>query len=153
MRQFRFRGTAVLALRQRQDDEAQRALGAAVAARVAGEQVVERATVAVDEATLRARDAQQAAHLPSLSEWHRNWTLSCQHMRAAAEATLEARRQAERQVRARAHAARRALRALERWHDRAQQKHSHDTWCEEQRDLDELGAVRFAARRRAGRDE
>lgn len=149
MRPFRFRAKAVLTIRRRRDDEAQAALGRAVVSRVMAEQAVDRATVAVDEATLRARDAQTSADFTSSYTWHRNWILCCQHRRAVSEQTLKARRQTERRVRAKAHEARRALRAVERWHDRALQEHTRETQREEQREFDELGALRFTARRRA----
>ena len=149
MRRFRFRAKAVLVLRQRRDDEAQRALGHATTERLAAEHAVERATVAVDEASLRARNLQTTPHFSSSHEWHRNWIVYCQHIRQASVATLQARRQTEQRVQVRAYEARRALRAVERWHDRALRQHVREARREEQHELDELGAQRFAARRRA----
>ena len=148
MRPFKFRAKPVLALRQRQDDEAQRELANAVAARVAAEQAVEQATVAVDEAMLRSAKAKNTKHLPYLYDWHRNWIQSCQNGRRAAQELLDKRRQAERGVRGRAHETRRALRVIERWHERMWHAHADAARREEQRELDELGALRFSARRR-----
>lgn len=146
-RRFTFRAQAALDLRKRQDDDAQRALAELTAARRTAEQAVEDATAAVDRAMLVARDAQKAAQPAAVQEWHRNWIVSRRDERDARCATLTERQHAERQAQTLAADTRRRLRSLERWFDRAWRAYQRDARRAEQRELDALGAMRYAARR------
>jgi flagellar export protein FliJ len=141
-RQFKFRAQVVLDLRQRTDEEAQRARAAADAA-------VRQAELAVDEARARLLEAGERAQQPGASggdaEWYRNWMVG---LRVAVARRTEdlARRRADREVAlSRALAARRDLRAIERLRDRRRRAFELEGRRQEQRQIDALAVQQFTS--------
>ena len=149
MRPFRFKAQAVLDLRKRQDDEAQRVLADAVRTRRHADTIVAAAATAVDKSMRQARQALAAPASGTEHDWHRNWIRSRQHELDAARAGLAECRAAEGVVRQRAHEAHRAHRMLERWFDRAWRRDQQERRRIEQRELDEIGTLQYETRRRA----
>lgn len=149
MRPFRFRAQVALDLRQRQDDEAQRALAVASAAtRRADERVVR-----VRQALADAHDGglQAFARVTAAQEliWQGNWILGLERDVARARQALEERRIEERSAAEIARHARMQVRVLERLKDRAFQAWQLESRRAEQKALDELASLRFAARQLA----
>jgi len=146
---FRFRAQPALDLRQRQDDEAQRAMGIASAAtRQAAERVLAAHTALADaqrggsQAFARVTDAQELI-------WQGNWIVGLERDVARARQALEERRIEERSAAEIAQHARMQVRVLERLKDRAFQAWQLESRRAEQKSLDELASLRFAARRLA----
>lgn len=148
-RPFKFRGQAALDLRKRQDEEAQRALAAAVRIRQQAETTVDAASAAVDESMRAARKALESPASVVWHEWHRNWIVSKRQELAATRAALAKTRAAERLAQQQAYAARRALRVLERWFDRAWRRYEEEGRRVERRELDAIGGLQYAGRLRA----
>ncbi len=146
---FKFRAQAALDLRKRQDDEAQRNLADATRTRLLAETSVDVASAAVDESMQHARKALQSVASGDLHVWHRNWIVSRKQELAVRREALAKSRAAEQLARQRAQDARRALRSLERWFERVWRRHQQAQRRIEQRELDEMGALRYVARNRA----
>lgn len=146
---FKFRAQAALDLRKRQDDEAQRNLADATRVRLLAETSVDAASAAVDESMQQAREALQSVASGDLHVWHRNWIVSRKQELAVRREALAKSRAAEQLARQRAHDARRAVRSLERWFERVWRRHQQAQQRVEQRELDEMGALRYVARSRA----
>ena len=149
MRPFKFRAQVVLDLRRRQDEEAQRKLADATRERAATETRVDAASAAVEESMQRAREALESTAWADFHEWHRNWIVSRRKELAVQREGLAKSRAAEQLARQRAGDTRRALRSLERWFERAWRRHQEALRRLEQRELDEIGAMRHVARSRA----
>jgi flagellar export protein FliJ len=149
MRPFKFRAQVVLDLRKRQDDEAQRKLAIATRERAVAETRVDAASTAVEESMQRAREALESRAWGDSREWHRNWIVSRRKELAVQREGLAKSRAAEQLARQRAGDARRALRSLERWFERAWRRHQQALRRFEQRELDEVGAMRHVAQSRA----
>jgi flagellar biosynthesis chaperone FliJ len=147
MPSFRFRAQVALDLRRKQDEEAQRALGAARQARVAAEGTLEAEERALADGNLRASIEEARAWDASRTVWYRNWMRRQQQVIAAARAVVEARRQDERAAAERAMDARRRVRALERLRDRAWQVFLTAERRTERKEFDVLGGLRYVARR------
>ena len=146
MRPFKFRAQAVLELRKRQDDLAQQNLAAAVRERRLAETNVETASAAVDQSMQQARKALESAAWSDSHVWHRNWIVSRKRELAAKREALAKCRAAEQLARQRAQEARRALRSIERWFERVWRRYQQTVRRIEQRELDEIGTLRHAAR-------
>lgn len=147
MAHFRFRAQVALDLRQRQDEDAQRELGATRQARVAAERMLAEEERVLAEAHVRASIEEARACDTSRAVWYRNWMRRQQMVIAAARATVEARRQDEAAAAERAIEARRRLRALERLRDRAWKAFQTAERRTEQKEFDVLGGLRYVARR------
>ena len=148
-RPFKFRGQAALDLRRRQDDEAQRVLADAVRARQQAETNVDTASSAVDESMQAARKALESPASVTLHQWHRNWIVSKRQELAASRTALAKSRAAERLAQQQAYAARRALRVIERWRDRARRRYEAEQRRVERIELDAIGGLQYAARLQA----
>ena len=149
MRPFKFRAQAALDLSKRQDDEAQRNLADATRTRLLAETNVDVASATVDESMQQARNALQSVASGDLHVWHRNWIVSRKQELAARREALAKSRAAEQLARQRAQDARRAVRSLERWFDRVWRRHEQAQRRVEQRELDEMGALRYVVCSRA----
>jgi flagellar export protein FliJ len=149
MRPFKFRAQAALELRRRHDDEAQRALAAASAAcRLAHERVVsarETLTAAQQGGCAALRAVTNAGELI----WQGNWIVGLERDVARTRQVLEERRIDQRRAAEIAQHARMQVRVLERLKDRAFHAWELEARRAEQKALDELGSLRFAARRLA----
>jgi|WetSurMetagenome_2_1015567.scaffolds.fasta_scaffold58277_3 flagellar export protein FliJ len=146
MARFRFRAQVALDLRQKQEEEAQRALGAARQARAVAAHALEHEERVLAEANTRAAVEEARAWDPSRAVWYRNWMKGQKQVIAAAHAVLETRRQEERAAAERAMEARRRARALERLRDRAWKAFQVAERRSEQKEFDMLGGLRYAAR-------
>jgi flagellar biosynthesis chaperone FliJ len=144
---FRFRAQVALDLRQKQDEDAQRALGAARQARVAAERVLEGEERALADGNLRASLEEAREWDASRVVWYRNWMRRQRQVIAAARAVVEARRQEELAAADRAMETRRRVRALERLRDRTWKAFQAAERRSEQKEFDVLGGLRFVARR------
>lgn len=147
MAKFRFRAQAALDLRQRQDDEAQRALGAARQARLAAQRGLEAEERRLADAHVRALQDEAQAFDPGRAIWYRNWVKRQRQVIAAAGAAVDARWSEERAVAEQAMLARRKLRALERLKDRSWKAFEVAERRLEQKELDVLGGLRYVAQR------
>ncbi len=148
-RPFRFRGHAAINLRKRQDDEAKRELAEAMRTRAKAETNVDTASAAVDESMQLARQALKSTASVTDHAWHRNWIVSRQEELATRRTTLGSTREAEQLARQRAQDTRRALRSLERWFERVWRRYQEEQRRVEQRELDEMGVLRYVTRQRA----
>jgi flagellar biosynthesis chaperone FliJ len=146
MANFRFRAQVALELRHKQDDEAQRALGAARQATVAAQHAVLVEERALADAHVRASREEAQASDTTRAVWYRNWMKRQQQVIAAAKAVVETRLQEEREAAARAMETRRRLRSLERLRDRALKAFLTLERRTEQKEFDVLGGLRYVAR-------
>jgi flagellar export protein FliJ len=144
---FSFRPQPALDLRRQQAEAARRALALA-------ETELARADADLDGARARVTEATAAQHSAfahgadgHLREWHRNWMVGLQRDVADAERRRDERRTDVHAAERRMHAARRALRALERLRERLLRAYQEQARREEQRDLDLLASLQYAARR------
>ncbi len=117
--------------------------------RSAAETNVDVASAAVDESMQQARQALESTASAALHVWHRNWIVSRQEELGGQRAALAKTRAAEQLARQRAQAARRALRSLERWFDRAWRRYQEEQRRVERREFDAIGALQHVARQRA----
>lgn len=147
MRPFVFRATAALDLRRKQDDDAQRTLAGAQAATRIAERALETAVGALETALARAREAETTADATGILVWHRNWVKGQQRELTSRRAALVACEAEVQAAIARATAARRQLRALERLRERALKTYEREALRADQRALDLLGNIQYAARR------
>ena len=149
MRPFKFRAQAALELRRRQDEAAQRALAIASAACHMAEERVVLAGTALAEAQRGARDGFRSVTDAHELIWQGNWILGLERDVARTRQVLEDRRIEERRAAEIAQHARMQVRVLERLKDRAFQAWKLEVQRSEQKALDELGSLQFAARRLA----
>ncbi len=143
---FKFKAQAALDYRARQDEAAQRQLALANAALRTAEQAVAGAKNALLAALDRARGEQAHGGDVNRLTWYRNWIAGQRRNVAVSEATLAARQRAWRAAQDQANLARRDLRALERYRDRALKEWDRQERRREQKALDLLGALQYAAR-------
>jgi flagellar export protein FliJ len=149
MRPFRFRAQPALDLRQRHDDEAERALAIASAATRQAEERVAAARTALLDAQLGGSQAFGQVTAAQELIWQGNWIVGLERDVARARQTLEERRIEERSAAEIAQHARMQVRVLERLKDRAFQAWQLESRRAEQKSLDELASLRFAARQLA----
>lgn len=149
MKPFKFRAQAALDLRQRQDEVAQRALAIASAATRLADDRVTLARQALGEA--QHGGVQAFARVTAAQEliWQGNWILGLERDVARARQALEERRIEERSAAEIARHARMQVRVLERLKDRAFAAWQLESRRAEQKALDELASLRFAARQLA----
>jgi flagellar FliJ protein len=143
MRRFVFRAQAALDLRQRQDEEARRELAAAEARAREARDLLESARVALEDA-LRRAGADEASGDAATRVWYRNWIVGQQQRIGRCRAIVEERAAAVRAATLRAQLARRKLRSLERFRDRALRRHTDAESRAEQKVVDELSTIRYA---------
>ena len=108
----------------------------------------------IQTASNTSRDAMTGIQRAHELEWHRNWMVGLQRDLARARQVEEERRMDVQAATAAAMKARRAVRALERLKERAWRAHDVLARREDQKALDLLGGLRYAARqRRTGEDQ
>ena len=153
MRPFRFRPQPALDLRIRQRDAAEEALAAARAALREAEAAVRAAEDAMQAAQTRAREAFATAAGLGGAAWHWNWIERLRRDVARATEALDVRRSEEARAAEIAREARRQVKVLERLKARRRRAWRLEAGRAEQRMIDELAGLRFAARMRAPHGE
>lgn len=146
---FRFRAQAVLDLRTRAEEAAERALAAADEVYRRAEAAREAAVRAQGDA--RARAAEAAAHATGVHEltWYRNWIVGHQRAVAVCQRLSDTRRTERDAARSAAERARRDRMAVEKLKDRARRAYQDAERRAEQKALDELATIKHATRRQS----
>ncbi len=147
---FRFRAQVVLDFRHQQDEAAQRQLALAHAALRAAEQDLAEANFTLDTALNRAQAEESCAGEVERRTWYRNWIAGLRREIARRDATRAGRHRAWTAARDQANRARRDLRAIERYRNRVLKQWEQQERRQEQKALDLLGALQYAARMTAG---
>jgi flagellar export protein FliJ len=147
---FRFRAQAVLDYRHQQDEAAQRQLALAQAALQSAEQALGAANEALDAARNRAAAEESRGGEVERLTWYRNWMAGLRREIARRDAVRAERHRAWIGARDQANRARRDLRAIERYRDRMLKQWEEHERRQEQKALDLLGALQYAARMTAG---
>jgi flagellar FliJ protein len=146
MKPFRFRAQAALDVRRRVEDDARTALARAEDDARAADARVNDATQTMCLARETLADAQRAGVNGGELGWHQSWItrqrldVDARSRDAAASAAIVER--AATSVRA----AHKERRTLERLRDRMAARHRVETVRHEQREIDQLASLRFAAR-------
>lgn len=143
MKRFIFRAQVALDLRLKQEDEAKRLVALAQMRASEARQTLEAECRKLDEGMARGRDAEAAGDLV-VGTWRRNWSIGQKLRIDECRRVLQAREKLVDDARALALIARRKAKSLERFRDRAWQRHTREEAREEQKQLDEHGALRFA---------
>lgn len=150
MKRFVFRAQAALDLRQREEDEATRALLAAESRERAALEAWMRATADMEASLRRARDVEGEASAIAPRLWHRNWIAALRQVIDRCALELEQRRAEVADATARRVDAARRRKSLERLRERALARWQDEARREEQKAIDELATVRFVRNRAAG---
>jgi flagellar export protein FliJ len=145
---FRFRAQVALDLRRKLDEEARRALADAEREVLNAYRALSDVEARLDEAFARARDDERETVDPARCVWHRNWIKRVQQDVAGWRRVLADRQEAAHIAKGHAQQARRRLRSLEKLRDRAWHAWEQDARRQEQRQLDELGSVRYVQQHR-----
>lgn len=142
---FKFRATAALDLRKKQEDAARlEAAKADAAARAAGQRLNEARARVHDEGEKLSREQQQGMEAWRV-QWHRAWIERQRHDAAVRAEELKTRTS---EAAVAAQAAREAVkkrRVLERLRDRAWHKYQRVMQEQHVRDMNELATLRFVA--------
>ena len=125
-----------------------RALALAEAELTRAAQHVTVARGAIQAASDTSRNAMSGVQYAHELDWHRNWMVGLQRDLARARQVEEERRIDVQAATAAAMKARRAVRALERLKDRAWRAYDALARREDQKALDLLGGLQYAARQR-----
>jgi flagellar protein FliJ len=149
MRPFKFRADAALVIRRKQEDEAQRALNAAHAAERLALESEDAARAALAHADEAARTGFQQVTAARELIWQENWMTGLQRDLARAQQTLAERRSVRQHAAENAQHARMQVLVLERLKERQWRAWQLEARRAEQKALDELAGLRFAARQRA----
>ena len=149
MRPFKFRADAALVIRSKQEDEAQRALNTAHAAERLALESEDAARAALGRADEAARTGFQAVTAAGELIWQGNWMTGLQRDLVRAQQTLAERRSVRQRAAENAQHARMQVLVLERLKERQWRAWQLEARRAEQKALDELAGLRFAARQRA----
>jgi flagellar export protein FliJ len=146
MKPFRFRAQAALDVRRRVEDDARKVFARAEDDARKAEARVNDATQSMCVARETLADAQRAGVNGAELSWHQSWItrqrleVDARSRDAATSADVLSRALTSVQ------AAHKARRTLERLRDRMATRHRVETVRHEQRDIDQLASLRFAAR-------
>jgi flagellar export protein FliJ len=146
MKPLLFRAQAALDIRRLQDEAAQRALALAQSELLRADHAVLHAAAQVDTAAAGAAAAFAQVRDAHQLVWHRNWMVGLEREVARARHRREERRVEVDAAAVRAQQARRAVRVLERLRERAFRAWERLARREEQKALDLLGSLQYAAR-------
>lgn len=149
MRPFKFRAEAALDVRRKFDEDAQRALALARAATHAAGGVLSCALERIDSASRESAAAWQTSGTVDRLIWQRNWMVGLERDVDRARQALTDRENEERRAAEIAQHARMQVRVLERLRERAWRAWQLEARRVEQKAIDELAGLRFAARQRA----
>jgi flagellar export protein FliJ len=143
---FRFRLAPVLQMRQTHDENAQRALAQAERrVRDAAQQLAE-AEQRLATAYRSATEATSAGAVMTTLDWHRNWIVAKTRDVDAARLFVQDCEDIVNVRTREAHAARRDMRVLERFRDRARATFDADVARQEMNTIDEVATLRAARR-------
>ena len=149
MRPFKFRAEAALDIRRKLDEDAQRALALARIATHTASDVLSCALERIESANRETAAAWQASVTIDRLIWQRNWMVGLERDADGARQALADRENEERRAAEIAQHARMQVRVLERLRERAWRAWQLEARRVEQKAIDELAGLRFAARRRA----
>lgn len=149
MTAFRFRLAPVLQMRQTRDQEAQRSLAQAERRVRDAQQQLADARQALATAYASATEATRAAAVTTALDWHRNWIVARTRDVEAARLFVQDCQDIVHVRTREAQDARRDMRVLERFRDRARASFDADVARQEMNTIDELATLR-AARRPGG---
>ena len=152
MRPFKFRADAALAIRRRVEDEAQRALNTAHAAERLAAETEDAALAALTRADEAARGGFRDVTTASELIWQGYWMTGLERDLARARQTLAERRSDRQRAAENAQHARMQVLVLERLKERKMRAWQLEARRAEQKALDELAGLRFAARQRANEE-
>ena len=152
MRPFTFRAEAALDLRRKYDVDAQRALALARSATRAAGDVLSCALERIESSNRESAAAWQAAGAIDRLIWQRNWMIALERDVDGARQALTDRENEERRAAEIAQHARMQVRVLERLRERALRAWQLEARRVEQKAIDELAGLRFAARQRAAEE-
>jgi flagellar FliJ protein len=147
MKRFAFRAQAALDLRRRQEDDARRELAAAEARAREAAASLAHAIDSLNEVLQRGGEQEARGGDVAARIWYRNWIVGQRQRIARCRQVLLERQAAVAEAARCAQLARRKVRTLERFRERAWRHYLREESREEQKALDELGTVRFALRR------
>ena len=152
MRPFKFRAEAALDLRRKYDLDAQRALALARSATRAAGDVLSCALERIESSNRESAAAWQVSGTIDRLIWQRNWMIALERDVDGARQALTDRENEERRAAEIAQHARMQVRVLERLRERALRAWQLDARRVEQKAIDELAGLRFAARQRAAEE-
>lgn len=144
MARFLFRAQAALDLRKRQEEEALRALAAAEAREREADHALRRQIDTLADGMRRGLDEEARPGDTTSRIWYRNWIVGQQQRVERCRQAWQARRADVVAATAEAQRARRKVRTLERFRDRAWRRFTVAERREEQKGFDHLGSLRFA---------
>lgn len=143
MKRFVFRAQVALDLRLKQEDEAKRLVAIAQQKVLDARHALDAACRQLDEGIAKGRDADAAGDLV-VGMWYRNWSIGQRQRIEQCRRVLKTQESLLDEARTLAVLARRKAKSLERFRDRAWQRHTCEEARQEQKQLDEHGALRFA---------
>ena len=146
---FRFRAQAALDLRTRELEAAQRELAQKQGDRDAAQGRLTAAEEALTGARHAATEAQRTMTDCTALQWYRFWILRLDHERKAHAGVLAAREEAVARATEACRRAQQKRDALERFRDKAKQRHAAAEAAEERKLIDELATRRYAAARQS----
>ena len=152
MRPFKFRAEAALDVRRKHDEDARRALALARTATRAAAHVLSCAVERIESANRDTAAAWQASGTIDRLIWQRNWMVGLERDASHARQALADRENEERRAAEIAQHARMQVRVLERLRERALRAWQLEARRVEQKAIDELAGLRFAARQRAAEE-
>ena len=146
---FRFRAQAALDLRTRELEAAQRELAKMQGDRDVAQLRLTAADAAAAGARHTATEAQRTMTDCTALQWYRFWILRLDHERKAHAGVLAARDEAVARATEACLRAQRKRDALERFRDKAKQRHQAAEAADERKLIDELATRRYAAARQS----
>jgi flagellar export protein FliJ len=149
MRPFKFRAEAALDIRRKHDEAAQRALALARMATRTARDVLSCALERIESASRDTAKAWEASGTIDRLIWQRNWMVGLERDASRARQALADRETEERRAAEIAQHARMQVRVLERLRERTWRAWQLEARRVEQKAIDELAGLRFAARQRA----
>jgi flagellar export protein FliJ len=146
MAHFRFRLAPVLQLRQRRDDEAQRALAQAERRLHDAERRQQDASARLESAYQAAGDAERQSADVAMLGWHRNWILARTRAVDATRLAIQDCQDVMHVATREAQEARRDVRVLQKFEDRARAAFNLEQARLEMKAIDELATLQAARR-------
>lgn len=146
MRPFRFRASAALVMRRKQEDAARQQLAAAETVRQSAEERARVAARDLAEARAAAADACRGGTESWRLAWHQSWIVRTQIEAEARRRAAAVSAEAATRATAAVHIAHQRRRALERLRDRAWHRYRLDAGRHELQAMNELATLRHRAR-------
>lgn len=143
MSDFRFRATAALDLRRRQESDAATTLARAEAHLRAAEQQATDAEASRRTAQQHLATVEQHGSDAATLSWHRNWIVRLSNELTECRSQVQTRARTVREAEQRWRLARQRRLALERMYERALRRHTEHQRLEELKVIDELARLRY----------